>query len=150
MRDETPSVPPHAGGRGLGGGPARPFKPRNTARAKTLRNAAPTPERLLWQHQRNRKLGHKFSRQMPIGPYFADFLCRELGLIIELDGDSHDHTVDYDARRDDYCRAQGYQILRFSNADVMENLEGVVSHVKTTLAQAHPRPLPQAGGERIT
>ncbi|EXS69900.1 endonuclease domain-containing protein [Sphingobium sp. Ant17] len=145
---EAPLVPPPAGGRGLGGGPAPTFKRRETDRAKGLRNAAPTPERLLWQQLRNRKLGYKFSRQMPIGPYFADFLCRELNLIIELDGESHDHIVAYDARRDDYCHAQGYQILRFSNADVMENLEGVVTHIHTTLAQAHPRPLPQAGGEQ--
>jgi BirA family biotin operon repressor/biotin-[acetyl-CoA-carboxylase] ligase len=101
----------------------------------------------LWQHLRARKLGHKFSRQMPIGPYFVDFLCRELNLIIEIDGASHDHGVDYDARREDYCRSLGYQILRFSNADVMENLEGVVSHVQAALAQTHPQPLPSAGGE---
>ncbi|MDR7153379.1 BirA family biotin operon repressor/biotin-[acetyl-CoA-carboxylase] ligase [Sphingobium xenophagum] len=146
--DETPLVPPPASGRGLGGGPAQPFKRRETNRAKSLRNAAPTPERLLWQQLRNRKLGYKFSRQMPVGPYFADFLCREVKLIIELDGESHNHTVEYDTRRDDYCHSQGYQILRFSNADVMGNLEGVVTHIQTTLAQAHPRPLPQAGGEQ--
>ena len=85
---------------------------------------------------------------MPIGPYFADFLCRELRLIIEIDGDSHNQTTAYDIHRDDYCRSEGYQILRFSNADVMANLEGVVTHIQTTLAQAHPRPLPQAGGEQ--
>jgi BirA family biotin operon repressor/biotin-[acetyl-CoA-carboxylase] ligase len=85
---------------------------------------------------------------MPVGPYFADFLCRELNLIIELDGASHDHQPNYDMRRTEYCASHGYQILRFSNADVMANLEGVVTHIQTTLAQAHPRPLPQAGGEQ--
>ena len=144
---EAPNVPPPAGGRGLGGGPAKPFKPRDTTRAKELRNTSPTPERLLWQQLRARKLGHKFSRQMPIGPYFADFLCRELNLIIEIDGESHDHRVAYDNRREDYCLTLGYQILRFSNADVMKNLEGVVSHIQAALAQAHPQPLPLAGGE---
>lgn len=151
---EDSHVPPPASGRGLGGGLAQPFQPRNTVRAKQLRNNAPTPERLLWQHLRARKLGHKFSRQMPIGPYFADFLCRELNLIIEIDGashdhgvDYHDHGVDYDARREDYCRSLGYQILRFRNVDVMENLEGVVSHIEATLALAHPQPLPSTGGE---
>lgn len=84
---------------------------------------------------------------MPISSYFVDFLCRELKLIVELDGESHDYTVQYDSRRDDYYRSQDYLILRFSNADVMENLEGVVSHVQATLAQAHPQPLPPAGGE---
>ena len=145
---EDPNVPPPAGGRGLGGGPAQPFKPRNTTRAKQLRNTSPTPERLLWQQLRARKLGHKFSRQMPIGPYFADFLCRELNLIIEIDGETHDQRAAYDQHREDYCCSLGYKILRFTNADVMKSLEGVITHIQTTLAQAHPRPLPQAGGEQ--
>ena len=144
------TVPPPASGRGLGGGPARPFKNRNTPRAKSLRNEASPPERLLWQHLRNRQLhGHKFSRQIPIGPYFADFLCREAKLIIELDGSTHDNSTDYDARRDAYCRAQSYSILRFTNADVLANLEGVLSHIAAKLAQ-EPTPNPsrlREGGE---
>ncbi len=124
------------------------FGKRDTARAKALRNAAPPAERLLWQCLRNRKLGHKFSRQMPVGPYFADFLCRELKFIIEIDGISHDHRMAYDARRDAYCRALGFQILRISHDDVMTNLEGVLSYIQATLAQAHPQPLPPAGEEQ--
>ncbi|KKW93428.1 MULTISPECIES: endonuclease domain-containing protein [Sphingobium] len=147
MREGDASPPP-ASGRGPGGGLARPFKSRNTARAKSLRNDSSPPERLLWQHLRNRQLdGRKFSRQIPVGPYFCDFLCREAKLIIELDGSTHDNGADYDARRDAYCRTQGYSILRFTNADVLTNLEGVLSHIQTTLAQAHPQPLPPAGGE---
>ncbi|WP_242125298.1 DUF559 domain-containing protein [Sphingobium sp. Sx8-8] len=132
---EEVNPPPPASGRGPGGGPARPFKSRDTPRAKSLRNGASPPERLLWQHLRNRQLkGHKFSRQMPIGPYFADFICREARLIIELDGSSHDNSADHDVRRDAYCRAQGYSILRFSNADVLSNIDGVLSHLMATLA----------------
>ena len=127
----------------------RPFKQRATARAKELRSSATTPEQLLWQCLKGRKLGHRFSRQMPIGPYFADFLCRELKFIIELDGTSHDQNVSHDNQRDAYCRSLGFQILRISNDDVMTNLEGVVLHIKTTLAQAHPQPLPPAGGETV-
>ncbi|MFC3697702.1 MAG: endonuclease domain-containing protein [Pseudomonadota bacterium] len=147
MNDEAHLVPPPASGRGLGGGQTRPFKHRATLRAKALRHSATTPEQLLWQCLKGRKLGHKFSRQMPIGPYFADFLCRELKFVIELDGTSHDQSVNHDIRRDAYCHSLGFQILRISNRDVMTNLEGVVSHIKTTLAQAHPHPLPPAGGE---
>jgi very-short-patch-repair endonuclease len=77
----------------------------------------------------------------PSRPYFADFLCREAKLIIELDGSTHDNRADYDARRDAYCRAQGYSILRFTNADVLTNLEGVVSHIAATLAHL-PTPNP--------
>ncbi|MFB0874406.1 MULTISPECIES: endonuclease domain-containing protein [unclassified Sphingobium] len=145
--DEARPVPPPVDGRGLGGGQARPFKQRNTVRAKNLRSSATNAERLLWQCLRNRKLGYKFSGQMPVGPYFADFLCRELRFILELDGISHDHSIDYDDRRDAYCRAQGFTVLRISNDDVMTNLEGVISHIQARLAQAHPQPLPLAGGE---
>ncbi|WP_422247730.1 endonuclease domain-containing protein [Sphingobium sp.] len=112
-----------------------------------MRNDATAAEQLLWQCLRSRKLDYKFSRQMPVGPYFADFLCRELKLIIELDGASHDLSIDHDARRDAYCRSLGFQILRIGNDDVMTNLEGVVSHIRAMLAQTHPQPLPPAGGE---
>nr|WP_255325827.1 DUF559 domain-containing protein [Sphingobium sp. 15-1] len=121
---------------------ARPFRSRNTARAKSLRNESSPPERLLWQRLRNRQLnGHKFSRQMPLGPYFADFLCRDAKLIIELDGTSHDNSAEYDAKRDAYCRQQGFTVLRFQNADVIGNLEGVLSRIAAMLAQL-PTPNP--------
>nr|WP_232037338.1 DUF559 domain-containing protein [Sphingobium amiense] len=61
--------------------------------------------------------------------------------MIELDGASHDQTAEYDARRDAYCRSQGYEILRFSNADVMGNLEGVVLQIEAALPQT-PTPGP--------
>jgi len=54
------------------------WNPRNTLRARALRRAAPPAERALWQHLARSQLGAKFSRQMPVGPWFADFLCREL------------------------------------------------------------------------
>ena len=123
----------------------RRFKNRNTARAKSLRNEASPPERILWQHLRNRQLsGHKFSRQMPLGPYFCDFLRREARLIVELDGASHDDSAEYDARRDAYCRKLGYSILRFSNADVLTNIDGVLSHIMAALA-----PLPTPSPSRL-
>lgn len=78
---------------------------------------------------------------MPVGPYFADFLCREAKLIIELDGETHAITIEHDAKRDGYCRSLGFEILRFSNSDVMGNLEGVMSRIAATLAQL-PTPSP--------
>jgi len=70
-----------------------------------------------------------------------------LRFIIEVDGTSHDQSVSHDNQRDAYCRSQGFTILRIAKDDVMTNLEGVVSHIQAMLAQAHPRPLPPAGGE---
>ena len=88
------------------------FQPRNTRRAKTLRNEATPAERRLWLHLSNRQLrGCKFSRQMPVGPYFADFLCRERQLVVEIDGYSHDLRVKHDERRDRYMIDAGYRIL---------------------------------------
>ena len=106
------------------------WTPRDTGRARELRNNATPAERLLWQYLRKRRLGEKFSRQMQIGRVFPDFLCRELGLIVECDGISHDREPERDARRDAWLRGQGYTVLRFPNAAVLGNIEGVVRAVE--------------------
>jgi len=141
---ERPSPLPQAGG--VGGGPVRKFRPRETLNAQRLRREATTPERILWRAISKRQLeGWKFSRQMPIGPFVADFLCREAKLVIELDGISHDARQDEDRRRDSYLRVQGYWTLRFSNADVMSNLEGVLMTIVAAL-NSGPPPAPPACG----
>ena len=116
--------------------PRKPtYKPRNTARARRLRREATPAERALWPHLARAALGAKFSRQMPVGPYFADFLCRELKLAIELDGHSHDLRPDHDARRDAWLRENGYIVLHFPNAEVHENLEGVVTAIREKIKE---------------
>ncbi|KTE01784.1 hypothetical protein ATE68_11030 [Sphingopyxis sp. H038] len=111
------------------------FQPRDTSRARELRNAATPAERALWRCLSGRKIGGwKFSRQMPVGPYFADFLCREAQLIVELDGYSHDMRQAYDQHRDHWLTENGFRVLRFTNSDVMANVEGVVSEIERTLA----------------
>ncbi len=82
---------------------------------------------------------------MPIGPYVADFLCREEKLVIELDGVSHDARQEEDRRRDGYLKKHGYQTLRFSNADVLTNLEGVLMAILAVL-NSGPPPAPPACG----
>ena len=113
-----------------------PFEPRNTDRARTLRHAATPAERHLWTALRASALGAKFSRQMPLGPYFADFLCRDLKLVIELDGMSHETSADYDQARDAWMATQGYRVLRFLNADVLGNLEGVAIVIRAAVLEA--------------
>ena len=123
------------------------FKPRDTARARELRNQATPAERRLWTALSNRKIaGHKFSRQMPVGPYFADFLCREAGLVIELDGFSHDLRQTHDQQRDAFISAKGLTVLRFTNADVMTNLDGVTQAITLALTETGPPPTPPASG----
>lgn len=107
----------------------REYHPRNTRQARRLRNEATPAERLLWRQLSRSQLGAKFSRQMPLGPYFADFLCRELGLVVELDGYSHEARMEYDARRDAWMVAHGYRVLRFGNAMVLREIESVVAAI---------------------
>ncbi|HWI87346.1 MAG TPA: DUF559 domain-containing protein [Sphingomonas sp.] len=127
------------------------FRARETEKARQLRNAATPAERRLWAHLGSRRLkGHKFSRQMPIGPYIADFLCRESRLVIEIDGYSHDLRIEHDAERIRWLEGQGCTVIRFSNADVLERLEGVLLQISEVLERLkpHPQPLPQTGGEQ--
>jgi len=82
-------------------------------------------EAVLWNELKGRKLGgHKFARQVPIGPYFADFCCRERRLVVELDGSQHAES-DYDRRRDDFMCERGFSVLRMWSADVSRDLRGV-------------------------
>lgn len=126
--------------------PMPAFKPRDTQRARTLRREATPFERLLWRSITGGAVGAKFSRQMPIGPYFADFLCRQWKIVVELDGHSHDLRPEYDAARDRFMTQAGYQVLRFTNADVREHLEGVVTTialaVKARKLRLSPNPHP--------
>ena len=70
----------------------------------------------------------KFARQEPVGPYFVDFLCREQRLVIEVDGAtlSTDEEIAYDGRRTTFLEQQGFRVVRFTNAEVYENLDGML------------------------
>ena len=119
------------------------WNPRNTSRARELRKAATPAERLLWTHLSRSQTGAKFSRQMPAGPYYADFLCRALRLVIECDGISHDRNPQGDAIRDRWLAQNGYTVLRFTNAEVLGNEEGVVARIAEVVrdlqaSKAHP------------
>jgi very-short-patch-repair endonuclease len=110
-----------------------------TRRARALRADQTSAEAKLWAKLRNRGLnGYKFSRQVAIGPYFADLCCRDRKLIIEVDGATHstDAERDADARRTAFLKAQGYCVLRVHNAEVFENIDGIL---ETILAQLEDR-----------
>ncbi|MDP3799039.1 MAG: endonuclease domain-containing protein [Polaromonas sp.] len=87
---------------------------------------------LLWSKLRGRQVRDlKFRRQHPIGPYFADFACLEIGLVIELDGGQHaeDDAGSYDQKRSSNMAALGFQTLRFWNNDVLSKTEAVLEKV---------------------
>lgn len=111
------------------------WNPRNTKRARELRNAATPAERELWEFLARSQLGARFSRQMPVGPWFADFLCRELRLIVELDGFSHDVQPERDLQRDADLRAQGYTVFHFTNDDVMDDAEAVARVIQLKIEE---------------
>ena len=118
--------------------------------ARDLRQSMTDAEALMWDKLRSRRFEDlKFRRQHPIPPYIADFFCEELGLIIELDGGQH--TEDKDHQRTKFLEAQGYQIIRFWNNDVLNNIEGVMTKIKEETSQQtppHPSPLPEGEGTK--
>ena len=120
---------------------------RRTGRSRQLRRVQTEAERKLWYRINNRQpSGHKFVRQEPVGPYFADFACRAHRLIVELDGSQHAESA-HDLVRDAYLRSRGFRILRFWNAEVYTNMDGVLETILAALDERAPSPLP-AGGER--
>jgi very-short-patch-repair endonuclease len=102
-------------------------------RVRSLRRAMTDAEIKLWNALRSRRLaGHKFVRQESIGPFIADFCCRERKLIVEADGSQHADSV-RDARRDAYLRVLGYRIVRFWNHEILESPEMVEDTIRAAL-----------------
>ncbi len=108
-----------------------------------------TPQEIkLWYHLRAKRFyGFKFRRQVEISSYIVDFLCYEKRLIIEIDGGQHDYPEQhaYDTRRTAYLESEGFQIIRFWNNDVHENLFAVLKKIETRLFDPSPQPSPARG-----
>jgi very-short-patch-repair endonuclease len=105
-------------------------------RARGLRRDQTEAERRLWWRLRNRTLGgFKFVRQEPIGPYFADFVCREEKLVIEIDGGTHSTGDERhrDGAPEQFLHDQGYRVARFGNDEVYRNIDGVIDTILGTL-----------------
>ncbi|MCW7551338.1 endonuclease domain-containing protein [Endozoicomonas gorgoniicola] len=113
--------------------PVRLFnRPQYKARRISLRKNQTAPEQRFWRSVRQKQLGVKFRRQHGIGHYIVDFYCPEKRLVVELDGESHFITAEAknrDTRRDLELRELGLTVMRFSNEDIMHNLEGVLAVV---------------------
>ncbi|WP_040577243.1 DUF559 domain-containing protein [Methylopila sp. M107] len=101
--------------------------------ARRLRQNATDAERALWRLLRDRRLeGVEFRRQVPIGPYVADFACASARLVIELDGGQHAESQ-ADARRDEALRRLGWRVARFWNDEALRNREGVLLRIAEDL-----------------
>ena len=103
-------------------------------RARCFRKSMTDAENRIWYFLRNRRLsGYKFVREFVIGPYIADFVCREKKLIIELDGSQHMDAILYDKQCTEYMNKQGYQVLRIWNNEVFQNIRGVLETILNLL-----------------
>lgn len=100
---------------------------------RRLRRDSTDAEMRIWLALRDRRLaGFKFVRQLTIGPYIADFVCRDRKLIVELDGGQHSENR-RDAIRDAFLAREGYKVLRFWNNDVITNRDGVLQTILAEL-----------------
>ncbi|MEK6541949.1 MAG: DUF559 domain-containing protein [Pseudomonadota bacterium] len=115
--------------------------PITRTRAKTLRRAMTEPEKRLWARLRASQTGIKFQRQVVLAPYIADFAARSERLVIEIDGDSHVGQESYDAARTAGLESRGYRVLRFTNADVMGNIDGVLRAILIAVGRDPDAPL---------
>ena len=104
--------------------------------ARALRRDDTEAERRLWEELRGRRLnGFKFVQQLPIGPYFADFACRERKLVVEVDGATHgtEREVRHDERRTRFLEEQGWGVLRVWNMDVFTERNAVCDTILLAL-----------------
>ena len=109
--------------------PARTAPPGAVRRARHLRRSETDAEGLLWWELKNRQLnGHKFARQVPLGPYIADFVCRSAKLVVEVDGGQHADNG-HDAKRTRWMNNRGYSVLRFWNHEVLNARHMVLSMI---------------------
>ena len=107
--------------------------------ARENRKNLTVPEKKIWHEILARKqTGYKFLRQHPFGHYITDFYCRELKLIIEIDGDSHSIQGEYDCQRTSYFEARGLKVLRFNNRDVLSNIDGIKEFLFGEISKATP------------
>jgi len=98
-----------------------------------LKNNQTEAENVLWKKLRANQLGVKFRRQHVIGRFIADFVCLPAKLIIEADGKIHENQVEYDALRTEYLNEKGFDVLRFTNEEIIVNIDSVIEKIKKRL-----------------
>jgi len=109
-------------------------------RRRELRRNQTEAEKALWAHLRNKQFfGMKFFRQYSIGPYILDFYCPSMKLAVELDGGQHNQceSKEYDAIRSEYLKAQGIEVIRFWNHEVLHDMESILSELGLKVTPPH-------------
>ena len=126
-----------------------PLRVARLARAKSLRERETTAERLLWRALKRIPMEQThFRRQVPIGPYIADFACLGARLIIEVDGPSHsfEGQEKHDIRRTQFFNAEGFRVLRFWNDAVRTDIDSVIETIFAALQEASTNLSASRGG----
>ena len=117
------------------------------SKAHTLRSSMTKAEACLWKYALRAGMmkGYAFNRQRPIGNYIADFMCKELKLIIEVDGYSHhlDETKIKDKLKEDYLRSEGFRILRFEDNEILKDIRNVIRVIEDEIENILPLPPPE-------
>lgn len=99
---------------------------------KDLRNNSTSAEATLWKHLKGKQLGKKFRRQHSVGNYIVDFYCATERVAVELDGAHHftEQGIKCDEERTKYLNGLNIRVIRFENARVFEDIEGVLSEIR--------------------
>ena len=126
----------------------RKHNPNLTPNARTLRKNMTKEERHLW-YDFLQKYPIKFYKQRPIDNYIVDFYCKEVGLVIELDGLSHQYNevMDLDERKQSYLESIGLKVIRFEDEDVIRDLPNVMRVIEYTALSLKPMKFPLLSGK---
>ena len=108
-----------------------PYNPNLKQRSRDLRNDCQLSEKLLWNQLKGKQTGYTFNRQKPILNYIADFYCKELDLVIEIDGASHfsKEAQEYDEERDRKMKVLGLKVIRVLDSEVRKSPEHVAKSI---------------------
>jgi very-short-patch-repair endonuclease len=125
--------------------------PELTNRAREMRTELSEPETRLWLELRAKRFADvKFRRQKVIQDeqhrYIVDFAANDPKLVVELDGDTHARSEAYDVARTRFLESKGYRVIRYTNVEVMQNLDGVLQHLASVIDEMRP-PLPTLSPE---
>ncbi len=109
------------------------------SKAKILRKRMTEAETALWKKLRMKQIGGlHFRKQHPFGIYILDFYCDKINLAIEVDGGIHITRTEYDDTRTEYLESAGVKVIRYSNEQVINNLDLVISDIKSKIFVNHP------------
>jgi very-short-patch-repair endonuclease len=112
-------------------------------RGRQLRAQMTDAEVRLWMRLRGKQIGgHRFRRQVPVGPYIVDFISKKAHLIVEVDGGQHLAAVKRDEHRTAWLQSRGFRVVRFWDNDVLQRTDSVMESIRVALLEATTQPSP--------